>query len=104
MLLNFSDIALTSDEWEALLAVRSSAVLIEKHNQEYFDRLQHHEFVDVVSAYGITSENLNGRGMGLTKPAAIITDRGKDFIAWMLARIPPKDPPKNQIGFSSNSD
>lgn len=105
MPLNFSDIALSSDEWEALLAVRNSAVLIERHNQVDFDRLVHHGFVEIISAYGLTSsENLKGKGMGVTKPAAVITDLGKDFVAWMLSRIPPQEPHKNPIGFSPDSD
>ena len=111
MPLNFSDIALTSDEWETLLTVRESAILLEPHNQHIFRRLEHHGFVEITSAYNIGSvKDVKENGIGVTKLAARITDHGKDFIVWMMSCIAqqaPKaqqEPPRNRIGFSLDSD
>ena len=100
MELPFQNIVLTRTELEALFAAYENDILIENENQTVFQRLSELGLVGIKSGLGrsITADTLS-KGIGITKPVAIITEYGKAFALWLNSQFPPEEPPRNPIGF-----
>ena len=100
MELPFQNIVLTRTELEALFAAYENDILIENENQTVFQRLSELGLVEIKSGLGrgIPADTLS-KGIGITKPVAIITEYGKAFALWLNSQFQPEEPPRNPIGF-----